>query len=126
MAEVGDEKPGREMTEAFVMALRRGPATGDLDPFCQTAALLALDIDDVGVAAASAADAVLLDRVWRGPVLVLFDSLLLILGGLFEIRLARQLPGGSVGGTMLDRGVSVTKITEVVDVFDGKESAGRE
>lgn len=75
------------MAEAFMMALRRGPTTSDLNPFGQAAALLAFDIDNVGVTAASASNSVLLDRVRCSPVLVFFNPLLLVVGGLFKVGL---------------------------------------
>lgn len=101
-----------------------GPATSHFDPLGKTATLLALDIHNVGVAAATAANTVLLDRVWSGPVLVFFNPLLLIVGGLFEVRLARQLPSGGVSRTMLDGSMPVSKVTEVMDVTGREQSTG--
>lgn len=39
---------------------------------------------------------------------------------------AGQLPRGRVGRAVLDGGVAVAKIAEVVDVFDAKKGAGSE
>lgn len=87
--------------------------------------MLALDVDDVGVASASAAHAVLLGRVPVLPVVVFFLALLLVQGGEFQERRARQLArAGSVRGTVLDRGVSVAEVTEVVDIARSEKSSG--
>lgn len=105
-------------------ALWGGPATSHLNPLIKTAALLALDIHNIGIAAAAAANTVLLDGVRSGPVLVFLNALLLIFGSLFKVRLARQLPGGGVGWAMLDSGVPVSKVTEVMDVTGREKSTG--
>lgn len=105
-------------------ALWGGPATSHLNPFIKTAALLALDIHNIGIAAAAAANTVLLDGVRSGPVLIFLNALLLVFGGLFKVRLARQLPGGSVSWAMLDGGVPISKVTEVMDVTGSEKSTG--
>ena len=43
-----------------------------------------------------------------------------------EVGLAGELAGGSVGGTVLDGGVAVAEVAEVVDVGGGEEGAGCE
>jgi hypothetical protein len=86
--------------------------------------LLAFDIHDVGVAAASAADTILLDWVRGGPILIFFNALLLIIGGLFKVRFAGKLSSGGVGRAMLNGRVTVSEVTEVVDVTWGKKSTG--
>lgn len=83
--------------------------------------MLALDIHDIRIASASAADTVLFHRVGVRPVLILFEALLLILRGHFKPWDSRQLTGRSVGGTVLDGGVSVPKVTEIMDVGRGQE-----
>lgn len=87
--------------------------------------MLALDINNVGVAAASAANSIFLDWVWSSPVLVLFNALFLVFGGLLEVGFTGQLAGGSIGRAMLDRGVPVAEIAEVMNVSWTEESTGR-
>jgi hypothetical protein len=86
--------------------------------------LLALNIHNVGVAAASAADTILLDWIRGRPILILFNALLLIIGGLFKVRFAGKLSGGGVGWTMLNGRVTVSEVAEVVDVTRGEENTG--
>lgn len=100
---------------------RRCPASCYLDPLSKATPFFAFDITNVSVTATPAAHAVLLRRIREGPVLVLFLSLLLFLCRLLEERYARQLPCWSIGRTMLDRGMAVTDVTEVVDVSWCKE-----
>jgi hypothetical protein len=107
-------------------ALWGGPATSHLNPLIKTAALLSFDIDNIGIAAAAAANTVLFDRVRSGPVLIFLNPLLLIFGSPFKVRLARQLPGGSVGWAMLDGGVPISKVTEVMDVTGREKRASGE
>ena len=99
------------------------PATSHIDPLRQARAVLALDVDDIGVAAAAAADAVLLGLVVVRPEVVLLAPLLLALGRRVQERDACALPRRSVRRAVLDRGVPVPEIAEVVDVAHGKESA---
>lgn len=115
----------RTMAGALMNTLWRGPATSDLNPFGEAATLLALDINNVGVTATATANTVFLDWVWSSPVLVLFNALFLIFGGLLEVRLTGQLAGGSIGRAMLDRGVSVAEIAEVMNVAWTEKSTGR-
>jgi hypothetical protein len=106
--------------------LRRSPAASDINPFIETTALFALDIDNVSVAAASATDTVLLDLVRGRPVFVLFDALLFIIGGLLEVGDTGQLTSRGVGRAMLDGGVAVTEVTEVVNITRCKKGTGGE
>lgn len=106
------------------MISRTGPPARDIDPLGQTAALLALDVLNVGVAPAAAADAVLLGRVELVPVLVLLEALALVERRHLEVGLARQLAHErGVGGAVLDRRVAVAKVAEVVDVAGRQERA---
>ena len=105
-----------------MVPLWRGPTTGNLDPFRKTTALFSFNVYNVGVTTASTADAILFDRVRSGPVLIFFDSLLLVVRGLLEIRFARELARGGIGRAMLDRSVPIAKITEVVNVTRSKQS----
>jgi len=101
--------------------LRAGPPAGDVDPFGHTAALLAFHVDNIGIAAAPAAHAVLLWRVPVLPVVVLLEPLALVRRRLLEVRLPRQLSTeGRVGRAVLDGRVSVAKVTEVVNVARGQ------
>jgi hypothetical protein len=51
-------------------------------------------------------------------------TLLRIEGGFLKEWLAWKLARRSVGRTMLDSGMSVTKVTEVVDILDSQEGTG--
>lgn len=84
--------------------------------------MLAFDIDNVGVTAASTADAIFLDLVRIRPVFIFLNTLLLILRGLFEVWDASKLASGSVCGAVLNSRVAVAKVTEVVNVTGRKES----
>lgn len=46
--------------------------------------------------------------------------------GEVEERFAGELAGGRVGGTVLDGGVAVAEVAEVVDLVRGEQGAGRE
>ena len=88
--------------------------------------MLALDVHDIRVAAASAADTVLLNSVIVGPVLVFFFPLLFVLRCELKEGLARALPRGCVRGTVLDGGVPVAEVTKVVDVARREKGASSE
>ena len=103
--------------------LRRGPATRNIDPLGQARTFLALNINDVGIASAAAAHAVLLPFVEVGPVLVLFLPLVLG-GGLFEVWDVRKLTRGGVGRAVLNSGVSVAEVAEVMDILHSEEDTG--
>lgn len=103
---------------------RTRPSTGNINPLGQAAALLAFDVHNVRVAAAAAAHTVLLGCVPLLPVLVLLNTLALIGGGLLKPGLTRQLARGGVGGAVLNRGVAVAKVAEVMDIARGEESTG--
>ncbi len=60
------------------VGLRACPSAGDVDPFGQAAAILALDVNNVCVASAAAANAILFGGIVQVPVLILFDSLTLV------------------------------------------------
>ena len=114
---------------------RRHKPTSNLHPLRNTTTLFALDINDIRVAPAPAAHAVLLLRVPLGPVIVVFFEEFLVVavaGGAFllevgaEVGLAGELAGGGVSGTVLDGGVAVAEVAEVVDVGGGEEGAGCE
>lgn len=107
--------------KADAIGLRRGPAASHINPFIKTTTLLALNVHDVGVAAAPTADTILLDGVRSGPVFIFLDALLLILRGLFEIRFAGELASRGIGRAMLDRGMPVTKIAEIMNITGGKK-----
>lgn len=79
--------------------------------------MLALDINNVGIASTSAANTVLLWLIPAFPVLILLLSSLLVESCLLQPWLTWQLAGWSVCWAMLDGGVSVTEVTEVVDVL---------
>ena len=88
--------------------------------------MLALDVHDIRVAAASAADTVLLNSVIVGPVFVFFFPLLFVLRRELKKGLARALSRGCVRGAVLDGGVPVAKVTKVVDVAWREKGAGCE
>ena len=58
--------------------LCRRPSTSNLNPFCQTTPVLALDVYDICIAFAAAANAVLFDGIKRLPILVFLLPLLLV------------------------------------------------
>lgn len=61
------------------------------------------------------------------PVVILLESLSLVLRRLLEIWVSRQLPSKRrVGRTVLNCGVSVPEITEVVDIARGQECTSGE
>jgi hypothetical protein len=104
---------------------RRHKATSNLHPLGNTAALFALDVDNIRVTPAPAAHAVFLLRVPLRPVIIVFfeeflviavacGALLLKVGS--EVGFTWQLASRSVGGTVLDCCVAVAEVTEVVDV----------
>lgn len=86
--------------------------------------MFALDIHNIGIASTPAADAILLDWVGRGPVFVFLDPFLFILRGLLQIGDPGELPSRSVGWAMLDCGVPIAEITEIVDIAGGEKSTG--
>lgn len=88
--------------------------------------MLALNIDNVSVAAASATDTVLLDLVKVRPVLVFLDPFLLIIGSLLEVRDTGKLAGRSVGWAVLNGSVPVAKVTEVMNITRREESTSGE
>lgn len=101
-----------------------GPTACNVYPFSQTATFFAFYIDNVSIAAAAAAHTVLFGRVPMLPVVVFLESLLLVGGSLLEEGFTGQLSAQrGVGWTMLDGGVAVSKIPEVMNVTRGKESA---
>jgi hypothetical protein len=106
--------------------LRTSPPAGNVNPLGETAAVLALDLLNVGIAAAAAANTVLPGRVKLLPVAVLLDALALVKRRHLEVGLVRQLEPRGVGGAVLDGGVAVAKVAEVVDVARREEGAGRE
>jgi membrane protein required for beta-lactamase induction len=101
-------------------SLRRNPAACNVDPLRQTATLLALNLRNVSVASTSAADAILLLAIPAFPILVLFQPLLLVGNGLLNIRLMLALARWCIGRAVLDGGVPVTKVAEVVDIARAK------
>jgi hypothetical protein len=105
---------------------RRCPASCYLNPFRKTTSFLAFDIANVSITPTPAAHAVLLRCVRKGPILVLFLSLLVVLCGLLKKWYSRQLSCRSISRTMLDRGMAVADVTEVVDVSWCEERAGSE
>lgn len=104
--------------------LRAGPSTRHINPLGQAAAVLAFDVDNVGIAAAAAADAILLGGVKIFPVLVLLLSLPLVQRSLLQVRIAWQLACRRIGRAMLDCGMAVANVAEVVDVAGTEKRAG--
>lgn len=110
-----------------VIRLWAGPPACDVNPFCQAAAFLAFDIDNVGIAAAAASNAVLLWWIPVLPVVILLEPLSLVRCRLLEERLSGKLPPKRrVGRAVLDGGVSVPEITEVVDISWRQKCTGSE
>lgn len=114
-------------TRQILPLLRAGPSTGDVDPLGHTATLLAFYVDNIGIAATPAAHAVLLWRVPVLPVVVLLESLALVQRRFLKEGLPGQLsPERRVGRAVLDGRVSVSKVTEVMDIARGEQSTGGE
>ena len=105
--------------------LRRGPATRNIDPLGQARTFLALNINDVGIAPAAATHAVLLPFVEVGPVLVFLFPLVLG-GGLLEVWNVRKLACRGIGWAVLDGGVSVAEVAEVMNILHSQEDTGGE
>ena len=105
------------MLEQFdIGCLRACPTASNINPLGEARAFLALDFDNIGIAAASASNTVLLLFVPLLPVRVLFLSLAFIQSCHLKILGARQLASRGVGRTVLNGSVPVTKIAEVVDI----------
>lgn len=102
------------------------PPAHDVNPLSKAAPFLALHVDDVRVAPAPASHAVLLLLVPVLPVVVLLEARLPGGRRVFEVGLAGELARGGIGGAVLDRGVSVAEVAEVVDVLRAEEDAGGE
>lgn len=96
--------------------LRRSPASRNLNPLGKAAALLALDIHNVRITPASAADAVLLDRIRIRPVFVFFDPFLFVLRRHLQPRYPRKLAGRRIRRAVLDGRVPVSEVTEIMDI----------
>ena len=113
----------RYKNNALNRQLWRCPASSNIYPFGKTTTLLAFNINNVRVAPASAAYTVFLDRVRICPVFVFFNTLLLIHRGLLQKRLSRQLSCRRVGRAVLDRSVTVSEISEIMNITGGEKSA---
>lgn len=94
---------------------------GDVNPLWYATSLFAFHIDDVSVAATSATNAIFLFRIPLVPIFILFSSSLLICGCRFEVWFSRHLPRWCICWTMLYRGMSVTIVAEIVDIFGREE-----
>lgn len=116
----------------------RDEASCHLHPLRYTAAFLSFDIDNIGIASAPAADTVFFLRVPFRPVLVFFPpsapilvqcwcAIRRFLAGIVSwavIWCSWHLPRWSVRRTVLDCRVSISNVTEVVDLIGGEERAG--
>jgi len=104
--------------EAMLMPfLSRRPAACYIYPFRKTTSHLAFDINDVGVALASAANTVLLHRIPCFPKFVFFFPLFLVRSRHFEERRSGQLPvPRRICWAMLYGRMPIPNISEVVDV----------
>jgi hypothetical protein len=100
--------------------------SGNFNPLRQAASLLVLDVRNIGVTFAPTAHSVLLFCVPIVPVFVVLFGLLLVFEVRFRERRPGELFGRGVGGTMLDGGVAVADIAEVVDVAGTEEDASGE
>lgn len=95
---------------------RRGPAASNLNPLCQAASLLSFDINDVCIASASTTHSVFFDGIECGPVFIFLDAFLFIFSRLFQERNARELASRCIRWAVLNRGVTVAKVSEVMDI----------
>lgn len=102
------------------------PPAHDVNPLSKTTPVLALHVHNVRVAPAPAPHAVLLLLVPVLPVVVLLEARLARGRRVLEVGLAGELARGGVGRAVLDRGVAVAEVAEVVDVLGAEEDAGGE
>ena len=107
-------------------SLRRRPTARNFNPFWKATALLAFHIHNVRIAPAPASHAVLLHRVGVRPVFIFLDARLFVLRRHLQPWDPGQLTSRGIGGTVLDSGVSVTKVPEIVDIRGGQEGASGE
>lgn len=113
-----------EKDPGSVVRLWRGPATGNVHPLRQARAILALNVNNVSVASATASNTILLGLIPALPVLVFFDSFSLVQGGHLKERGSRKLSSGSIRRAVLDGRVSVSKVSEVVNISGCQKSTG--
>lgn len=107
-------------------SLRCDVSTCNFYPFRYAAALFAFDINDVCIAATSAADSVLLRCIPLRPVVVFFSSCFLVCGSRLKIWFSFQLACRRIGRAMLDRCMSVSEVAEIVDVLWREKCTGSE
>jgi hypothetical protein len=101
----------------MVLSSLIGPTTGNVHPFCQARSLLAFHVNNIVVASTSAADASVLRSVPIFPVVILLIALGFILGRLLEILAAGKLEAWSIRRAVLNGGMSVPKVAEVVNIL---------
>jgi hypothetical protein len=114
------------LSRIFISHSRGSPSTSNVNPFGHATALLALYVDNVRITPASTPNTVFLGLIPALPVVIFFFSFPLIKGRQFKEWLSGTLAGRGVCGTMLNSGVSVPKVTEVVNVARRKEGASSE
>jgi len=95
---------------------RRHESPGNLHPLRNTTPLLPLHIDHIRITPTPTPDPILLLRVPLSPVLVLLSPGFLVQRRALEIGFPRELARGRVGRAVLDRGVAVAEVAEVVDI----------
>lgn len=102
------------------------PTAGNVHPFCKARPLFAFYIHDISVASASTTNAHVLGSIPVFPVVVLLKALGLVFYCLFEVGFSWQLKSWSVRWAVLDGGVSVTEVAEVVNILRTEEGTGCE
>jgi hypothetical protein len=105
---------------------RTCPTSCNIYPFCQTRPLFSLHIHNISVASTPASYTILFDRVPGIPILVFFPSFFLVQCCLLQVGSPCHLTSWRVCRTMLDSGMTVAKVTEVMDITWGKKCSSSE
>lgn len=106
--------------------LGRNKTSCNLDPLRNTTSLLPLHIHHIRIASTPTPDSIFFLHIPLRPVLVFLSPSLLVLGSELEVRFPWELASRGVGGAVLDGGVPVAEVAEVMDVFRREEGAGCE
>ena len=109
-----------QIPSLLIRPRRRDPTAHRLHPFWCAATLLVFDFGDISVTPTPTSHPVLLLLVPSGPVVVLFEPCLLVFRCHLKVGFTRQLASRSICWTMLNRRMSVSEITEVVDILSRK------
>ena len=117
--------PGKK-AKITSQTLRGCPSASDVYPFRKTTPLFSFHIHNIRITLTSAPNAVLLGRIPRLPVIIFFFPFLLVFGRFLEERWPGQLTRRGIGRTMLDCGMSVAKVPEVMYILGTQECPSRQ